>query len=107
MESPIRITPVFTRHKSEKALKPIVFLVYKRDAIRNYIRCGLTTLVWDEKKNRPKDVRDGFLMDEAMKEITEYCIHMETQGQKYDKKSIEDFLKTKKLTDVFNFYDFY
>lgn len=84
-----------------------MFLVYKKDIIRNYIRCGLTTLVWDEKKNRPKDVRDGFLMDEAIKEITEYCIHKESQDQKYDKKSIEDFLKTKRLTVIFNFYDFY
>lgn len=107
MESPVNITPVFDRHKTKKALKPIELNVYKKGMIRNYIRCGLSTLVWDEKKNRPKDIRDGFLMDEAMKEITEYCVHMESQNQNYNKKSIEDFLKTKRLTDIFNFYDFY
>ncbi|NPD48088.1 site-specific integrase [Lentimicrobium sp. S6] len=107
MENLVSITPVFDRHKTQKSLKHVELYLYKKGIIRNYIRFGLTTLDWDKKKNRPKDIRDGFLMDEAIKEITEYCIHMESQNQVYDKKSIEEFLKTKKIFDVFNFYDFY
>lgn len=108
MESPVSITPIFDRHKTKKALKPVELSIYKKGgSIRNYIRINLNTLEWDEKRNRPKDIRDGFLMDEAIRSVTEYCIHMDNQNQKYDKKSIEEYLKTKRITDVFNFYDFY
>lgn len=107
METPVSLTPIYDRHKSKKTLKPVELSIYKKGSIRNYIRIGLNTLAWDERKNRPKDLRDGFLMDEAIKKVTEYCLHMDSQNQSYDKKSIEQYLKTEKLTDVYNFYDFY
>lgn len=107
MENEVSITPVFDRHKTKKHLKPVELYLYKKKAIRNFIRIDLKTLAWDKKRSRPKNSTDALKMDDAIKRITMYCSHMDKQGQLYTKQDIENYLKGEKPLDIYDFYQFY